>query len=306
MTDGRAWISALDPGLERQRSALLGLLEFCEGSATVTSLSVGCSLGRGVADELSDVDAAVGVDAERGPVGADRVREVEASLVDHMRAEEVVDVLREEAPTADSVIRKVFVQRADGIQLDLAVVAESEVRRGAAAPDFVALYRAASVGEPSPMPSAYDVSGEQVRTWAFLGWRALLDADKYLRRRSAWEAHQRLEEARDRIWQLWATAHGASYPWHGLSQVLDHDQTSLPAGIESTVAGLDLDDLRRAVLSCADVLEEVSAAAARRVPTALPTELAAYTRSVLGAGLDVVVSRQAPGRLPQPPIGTGG
>lgn len=131
------------------------------------------------------------------------------------------------------------------------------------------------------MPSAYDVAAEQVRTWAFQGWRALLDADKYVRRNSPWEAHQRLEEARQHIWALWATALGTSYPWHGLSQVLDHDPSSLPDGIETTVAGLDLAELRSAVVASAAVLDDVSAAAARRCPTNLPTRLAAFTRAVL-------------------------
>jgi hypothetical protein len=176
----------------------------------------------------------------------------------------------------------VSVQRADGVQLDLAVVPEPEVRRGDAAPDFVPLYRAAGArGNTVPAPSAYAVSGDQVRGWAFLGWRALLDADKHLRRGSGWEAHQRLEEARHRVWQLWATAIGASYPWHGLSQVLDHDPTSLPPGIEATVAGVDLAELRDAVRAAADLLDEVSRAAARRSPTLVPSELAAYTRRVL-------------------------
>jgi hypothetical protein len=109
----------------------------------------------------------------------------------------------------------------------------SRPSRGDAAPDFVSLYRAG--GEPGagtparrsgigdePV-SAYAVTGEQVRERAFLGWCALIDAAKYLRRGSMWEAHGRLQEARHRIWVLWAAAAGALYPWHGLSHVLDHD-----------------------------------------------------------------------------------
>ncbi|HET8662986.1 MAG TPA: hypothetical protein VFM08_01610 [Nocardioides sp.] len=283
MTDGRAWISALDPRLERQRGALGELLDFCERTPEVTSLSVGCSLGRGAADELSDVDAAIGVAADLGADRGAQARSVEEALVESLGAEGVVGVLREEPPSSEAVVRRVFVQRADGVQLDLAVVPEPEVRRGDAAPDFVPLYRAEEVsgGPAAPAPSAYAVSGDQMRAWAFLGWRALLDADKYLRRGSAWEAHQRLEEARHRVWQLWATAVGASYPWHGLSQVLDHDPTSLPPGIEATVAGVDLAELRDAVRAAADLLDEVSRAAARRWPTLVPSELAAYTRRVL-------------------------
>ena len=144
------------------------------------------------------------------------------------------------------LIRRIFAQFADGTQLDLAVVAEAEVRRGDAAPDFVPLYQAAGrpgAGTPAgrspasdgPAP-AYTVTGEQVREWAFLGWCALMDADKYLRRGSLWEAHNRLHEARHHIWALWAAATGARTR-HGLSQVLDHDPGNLPPGIESTVAG---------------------------------------------------------------------
>ena len=98
------------------------------------------------------------------------------------------------------------------MQLDLAVVAEAEVRRGDAAPDFVALYWSSDRPASRRFPSALDVSSKQVQEWAFLGWRALLDADKYLQRGSLWEAHHRLHEARERIWMLWATAHGAPYP----------------------------------------------------------------------------------------------
>jgi hypothetical protein len=281
MADGHGWVSALPPQLERHQRALTGLLEFCESAPTVSSLSVGCSLGRGVADELSDVDGALGVDAASGEAGADLVREVEQALVDHLRRGQLVDVLREESSVGDFFIRRVFAQLADGVQLDLAVIAEAEVRRGDAAPDFVPLYRTSEVGGERPMPSAYDVVPQQVHSWAFLGWRALLDADKYLRRGSPWEAHHRLEEARGHIWALWATALGGTYPWHGLSQVLDHDPVSLPEGIEATMAGLDLVELRAAVSASAAVLEAVSTAAAQRRPTTLPTGMAEFTKSVL-------------------------
>ena len=133
-------------------------------------------------------------------------------------------------------------------------------------------------------PSAREVSSTQVQDWAFLGWRALLDADKYLQRGSLWEAHHRLHEARERIWMLWATGHGATYPWHGLSQVLDHDPDLLPPGIEATVAGLDSDDLRRAVVAAAGALDHASRVAARKCGTHLHTGIAEYTRRTVTPG----------------------
>jgi hypothetical protein len=295
---GRAWLAALPGELEAQRRVMTGLLDCCENWPQATSLLVGCSLGRGAADALSDIDAALGVDAAPGEAGAGVVGSVEAMVVaalpDFGR---VVDVLRHRTGPAEQHVRRIFAQFTDGTQLDLAVVAQAgiDVRlRSGGAPDFVPLYQAswpsASGGEPGEEKeardpgepaTAYAVTGEQVREWAFHGWCALIDADKYLRRGSLWEAHARLHEARHHIWALWAAAHGALYPWHGLSQVLDHDAGNLPPGIESTVAGLDAAGLRRAALAAAQALATASEAAARRHPAGLPAAMAAYVTSVL-------------------------
>jgi hypothetical protein len=280
----RAWLSSLGPRLDRQRTAIAALLELCEASSEVSSLSVGCSLGRGAADALSDVDAAVGVQAPRGSAGAEEVRRVEQAVVGLLpRIGAVVDLLRQEPDSGGLLIRRLFVQFEDRLQLDLAVVAEEEVRRGEAAPDFVPVYWAGRRPTGTRGRSAYDVSADDVREWSFLAWRALLDADKYLQRGSLWEAHRRLDEARDRIWMLWAAAHGAPYPWHGLSQVLDHDPDLLPAGVKATVAGLDAAALRKAVAASADVLERCSASAAQACGAHVPTAMGRYVRSIVGA-----------------------
>jgi hypothetical protein len=210
----------------------------------------------------------------------------------------LVDVLRHRTGPADQWIQAIFAQFADGTQLDLAVVAEDGIRarrRSGGAPDFVPLYAAPARPGAAPAaadappggdaaldpPAAYAVTGEQVREWAFLGWCALIDMDKYLRRGSLWEAHARLHQARHHIWALWAAAHGALYPWHGLSQVLDHDPWNQPPGIERTVAVLVAADLRRAARASAEVLTTVSVTAARRHPADLPAAMAAYVTRAL-------------------------
>ena len=294
--EGRAWLAALPEELAAQRRVLTGLVERCEAWPLATSLLVGSSLGRGAADELSDIDAALGVDAPRGEAGAGRVKTMEAMVVAALPELGVlIDVLRHPAGPASQHVRRIFAQYADGTQLDLAVVAGAEIearRRAGGAPDFVSLYQADSAEPDTRMPTdggaagseppdAYAVTGEQVREWAFFGWIALIDADKYLRRGSVWEAHSRLHEARHRIWALWAAAQGAMYPWHGLSQVLDHDPADLPPGIESTVAGLDAADLRRAARASAGVLAAASEAAARRHPADLPAAMADYVTRAL-------------------------
>ncbi len=267
---------------------MAGLVDFCAATSIVTSLSVGCSLGRGVGDALSDIDAALGIAAERGHAGAEQVVTMEAAVMALLPSlGPLVDVLRHRTGRADQFARRIFAQFVDGTQLDLAVIAEAEVRRGDAAPDFVSLYRRASppgADLTNDAPPARAVTSEQVREWAFFGWCALIDADKYLRRGSLWEAHNRLQEARHQIWALWAAATGAIYPWHGLSQVLDHDPENLPPGIESTVAGLDRAELRRAAQASATVLTQVSAAAARRCPAELPAAMARYVTDALKGG----------------------
>ena len=64
--------------------------------------------------------------------------------------------------------------------------------------------------------------------------------------------------------------------------MLDLDPGNLPPGIESTVAGLDAAELRRAARAGAGVLVMASEAAARRHPADLPTEMAAYVTRALG------------------------
>lgn len=289
---GRRWLAALSDELSAQRHIMADLIEFCEATPLVTSLSVGCSLGRGAADALSDIDAALGVAAERGAAGAAQIEAVEAMIVATLPGlGALVDVLRHRVGPTDRLIRRIFGQFADGTQLDLAIMAEAEVRRGAAAPDFVPLYQAAGLADPGmpaensqagdKSPPANAVTGEQIREWAFRGWCALIDADKYLRRASVWEAHNRLHEARHHIWALWAAANGAMYPWHGLSQVLDHDPRSLPPGIESTIAGLDSVDLLRAARASAALLSNASAAAARRCPANLPSMMEGFVTDIL-------------------------
>jgi hypothetical protein len=294
---GRAWLAGLPDEFAAQRRVMASLAGRCEAWPLARSLLVGCSLGRGAADALSDIDAALGVDAPRGEAGAGRIRTAEGLVAALPDLGTLVDVLRHRTGPDSQHVRRIFAQFTDGTQLDLAAVAEAEIevrRRAGGAPDFVPLYRAPpGSGDPgdrmpadgsasgSEPPAAYAVTGEQVRQWAFHGWCALIDADKYLRRGSPWEAHGRLHEARHHIWALWAAAHGALYPWHGLSQVLDHDPGNLPPGIESTVAGLDAPGLRRAARAAAEVLAMASEAAARRHPADLPAAMAAYVTRVL-------------------------
>src|SRR5580704_10482424 len=92
---GRAWLAALPDELAAQRRLMAGLAERCAAWPLATSLLVGCSLGRGAADALSDVDAALGVDAPPGGDGAGRIGTAEAMVVAAQpELGALVDVLR--------------------------------------------------------------------------------------------------------------------------------------------------------------------------------------------------------------------
>lgn len=136
---GRAWLAALPDELAAQRHVMAGLVDRCEAWPLAASLLVGCSLGRGAADALSDIDAALGVDAPPGEAGAERVATVEAMVVAALpELGAVIDVLRHRTGPADQWIRRIFAQFADGTQLDLAVVSQTGIdarRRGGGAPD---------------------------------------------------------------------------------------------------------------------------------------------------------------------------
>src|SRR5580693_2868266 len=117
--EGRAWLAALPEELAAQRRVLTGLVDRCEAWPLATSLVVGCSVGRGAADELSDIDAALGVDAPPGEAGAGQVAAAEdlvAAALPELGT--LVDVLRHPAGPAGQ--RAIFAQFADGAQLDLA------------------------------------------------------------------------------------------------------------------------------------------------------------------------------------------
>src|ERR1700733_14917399 len=137
---GRAWLAALPDELAAQRRVMTGLTEQCAAWPLAASLLVGCSLGRGAADALSDIDAALGVAAPRGAAGAERVETVAALGAAILPELGPLAAGLRPQPGAAAPARRIFAQSADGPQLDRAVVAAAEIdarRRRGGAPDFV-------------------------------------------------------------------------------------------------------------------------------------------------------------------------
>jgi len=297
--DGARWIEELPAGHAAQRDLLRGLLAFSQADPDVKWLVVGCSLARGAGDWLSDIDAAVGIVDEQLPAAFPRVR----SAVDGLG--ELVESFHHQLPGLALTHERVFAQYADRSQFDL-VVYPATVFAGSI-PDVVVLYDPESLlavpvapdagapdaGAPdagAPDAGAPDagapvaVPPEQVREWAFLGWCALADLGKYVRRGSAWEALERLHEARAQLWQLWAAVRGVPQPQYGLTSVLDYAAV-LPDGIEETVSGLDTGSLLAAGLRVAELLGEVGGQLGEEKRVVLPSAMGAFVLSDLRAAV---------------------
>jgi len=271
--DGRAWIARLPADLDGQRRILEKLLTWCETDDRVRWLVLGCSVARGAGDHLSDLDMAIGVRDEDFAASAADVREAVGQLGD------LVESFHHQLPGVTDTHERIFAQFADRCQVDL-VVFPASVPAGSI-PRLVVLYdpdeRVVLTGErPATTPG-------QVREWAFLGWCALADLAKYLRRGSAWEALERLNEARSQLWRLLAVAGQVPDPQYGLTSIVDFAPGQLPATMQGTMPGLHPERLLAAARQVASLLSETG----RRLPAdcqeVLPEAMARFVLSDLAA-----------------------
>jgi hypothetical protein len=168
---------------------------------------------------------------------------------------DVVDVLHQPFGTDTT---HTFAQYDDGLQLSL-VVMPAGTRPGLP-PRSVALMDKDSQLATAWRPKSLRAADSDVREWTFLGWIALADLVKYLRRGSPWEAHAKLEAARGELFRVWAARHDVEFPLYGLTSILDSAGLRLPPGVESTVSGLDPVTLRSAARECAALLRAYGAA----------------------------------------------
>jgi hypothetical protein len=271
---GRAWVAALPAELDGQRAILTGLLDHCAADPRVSWLVIGCSLGRAAADRLSDLDLGAGVPAADFDAARAGLRRAVDALGD------LVESFEHQLPGVTGPHSRIFAQYADRCQVDLVVMADS-VDAGRV-PDVVVLHdpagRVAIAGPSAP------VTPGQVREWAFLGWCALADLGKYLRRGSAWEALARLDEARAQLWKLQAAAAGVAQPQYGLTSILDFAPGRVPPENAAAVAGLEPAALLAAARQAARLLGEAGDRLGPEHRDALPGAMARYITADL-AGL---------------------
>jgi hypothetical protein len=202
--DGREWLAELPESLKAQRRIMGRLVELCLATPEARVFLVGCSIGRGAADEFSDVDGHLGTTED----GVEKtVTAVYAALPE---MGDLVDTMRQPYKGVTRIVG----QFGGTVQLDLTVAPAHAGR----AFDEVALYDPDELMTGTRLKSPDVVTADDIREWAFLGWNALANVVKYLARGSRWEALDQLNYTRDRIWALWAAARGAHYPVFGLSQ----------------------------------------------------------------------------------------
>jgi hypothetical protein len=270
---GRAWIDELPDEIAGQKAIMRRLLEACAADERIRWLVVGCSVGRGAADALSDLDMALGVRDEDFDAAIGDIRAASGSLGD------LVDSYHHLLAGVPEPHERIFAQYADRCQLDLVVFpASTDIGNG---PGIVVLYDAddAIVVRPE-RPAA---TPEQVREWAFRGWCALADAGKYLRRGSAWEALAQLTEARNMWWQLWAAAHEVPDSRYGIVSILDFAPGQVPAAAAATVPRLALAELTGAAQRMAGLLGGIGEYLAPEYRAVLPDPMAAYITADLQA-----------------------
>ena len=232
--DAERWLRSLPKELAPHREVMLALMREAERDPAIRVLVVGCSLGRGAADELSDVDAMYAV---VDTAWRDAVSE-SAGVV--RRVGDVIDMHQQIIEPANRELNP----------YDLVVAVARD--RQAPRPDWIVLYDPDEriVGEAK----ATTATAEQVRRWMHVALVHLSACAKYLTRGSLWEANAQLDAARAELWRLWAVAERIADPQYGLTAVLDAPDAPMPENIEATVAGLDRRALRSAAMSCAEIL----------------------------------------------------
>jgi len=243
--------------LPRHAAVVEALRRAVEASEQWRWLELSCSLAAGRGDDLSDVDAGVGY-AES--ITSEDLEREGAELV--AAAGPIADLLVCVLPGWTLDTRRLAVEYRSGVQLDLVLLPAS--RRHGLPDGAVALVdRDGRLAKPWRPPVADPPTSREAREWVMLGWWALSDAAKYLRRGSLYEAIERVGEARQHALRLFAVAERIPYPSFGLVSLLDFEPYELPDSLEQTYAiPRDQPDVLDAATATADLLSRTTRAAA--------------------------------------------
>ena len=247
MTRPGDWLRSLPTELSAQRAILDAFVATASEDDRIRALVVGCSIGRGAADRLSDIDALFGVrpDAWESALASSREWVERAGRVADMN-----QLILPEGAAPGKDYQHTYALYANGVELDLVVSRVREDWRRRA--DWVVLYDAdGSIPEDV---RAWTQTADDLKRWAYAALTRLNALAKYLERGALWEAHLCLENARADLWRICALAAGVPDAQFGVTAVFDDPRRPIPAGIERTVAGLDRTALLVAAIACCDLL----------------------------------------------------
>lgn len=241
-------------------------------------LELSCSLAAGRGDELSDIDAGVGY-AE--PLAIEDIDREGTALAE--AAGSVVDLLVHALPGWSPDARRLAVEYTSGVQLDL-VLMPAHRRKGLPDVGIAVVDKDARLAVPWRPPVADPPTASEAREWAMLGWWAVSDVAKYLRRGSLFEAAERISEARQQALRLFAAARRVPYPAFGLVSLLDSELGGLPDSLERTYCVPDAPAAVAAAASAtADLLEMASASSAEVLQVKIDTAWSGIARRRLAA-----------------------
>lgn len=216
MAVNHEWLPELTAQLPRHAGVIDGLRQAVLASDLWRWLSVSCSLGSGRGDEHSDIDAGIGYAQELDAAELER-----SGLELVTGASDVADVLVHRMDGWPEDTLRFAAEYADGTQLDL-VAFPAKPSRGAVDGEVVVVDKDDDLTEPR-RPRVYGPPDERLaREWTMLGWWAVSDIAKYIRRGSLFEAAARIDTVREHSLRLFAAASDIPYPIFGLTSLLDY------------------------------------------------------------------------------------
>jgi hypothetical protein len=155
-----SWLDSLPSELERQRIVITKMIDTARADDRIRVVIVGCSIGRGAADALSDIDALIGVRPEHWEAACTDSR----SWVESWDAPiDLWQIVLPEGAPDDKKYQHTYSQYASGVELDLVVSrVRGDWRRRA---DWVVLYDQDGVVPTDVTPYSHSVN--EVRQWGY-------------------------------------------------------------------------------------------------------------------------------------------
>ena len=266
MPDPTSWRADLTRALPHHAGVIDGLAAFVERDDRCRWLEVGCSLGSRRGDELSDIDAAIGYDAE---LDTDAL-----AVLGHAAAASagtVTDVLVHRMDGWSDDLLRIAGEYDCGVQLDLCLF-PATLRTGLFDGIVAVVDKDGRLAVPARSRLFGPPDENQAREWTMLAWWAVSDIAKYVARASWFEAVARIDTVRSLALCLEAAARSVPYPSFGMTSLLDVPPYELPSGLAETYCRPDRPaDVAAAAVAVVDLLAAATQRAARHLSSDLTT-----------------------------------